>query len=168
MSPMAWGPMFSKAVPSMISPIWDASFPPSVSTNWPIVILDGMAWGLIMTSGTTPSTVKGMSSCGTRSPITPFCPWREANLSPSSGTRRSLTFTLTSLLPSMDSVTKTWSIVPCSEGLIVTEESRFVGPFASNSRYSSMNLGGLVRPTRTVLPVASASGEIIPSSSMSR
>src|SRR5437667_3825668 len=97
-----------------------------------------MAWGLIITSGTTPSTVKGMSSWGTRSPMTPFCPWREANLSPSSGTRRSLTFTLPSLLPSMDSVTKTWSIVPCSEGLIVTEESRFVGPFRSEEHTSEL------------------------------
>src|SRR5205807_4278472 len=87
---------------------------PYVSTNWPIVILDGMAWGLIITSGTTPSTVKGMSSWGTRSPMTPFCPWREANLSPSSGLRKSLPSTLIILFLSLDSVRHVLSMLPCS------------------------------------------------------
>jgi hypothetical protein len=32
------------------------------STRWPIVILDGIAWGLTIKSGTIPSLVNGRSS----------------------------------------------------------------------------------------------------------
>ena len=40
-----------------------------------------------MMSGQTPWSEKGRSSCGTIRPMTPFCPWRDENLSPSSGRR---------------------------------------------------------------------------------
>ncbi|MCZ7383644.1 MAG: hypothetical protein O8C63_02720 [Candidatus Methanoperedens sp.] len=65
-------------------------------------------------------------------------------------------------------VAKIVSTTPTSEGRIPTDESRFVGPLTSNSRYSSKNLGGLVLPTSTVLPLTSASAEMIPSSSRKR
>ena len=54
-----------------------AAFPASDSMNWPMVILEGIACGLMMRSGTMPSSVKGRSSCGTIKPMTPFCPWRD-------------------------------------------------------------------------------------------
>ena len=47
-----------------------------------------------MMSGTTPSAVNGMSSWRYVIPIVPFCPWREANLSPIWGMRTFLTLTL--------------------------------------------------------------------------
>ena len=34
----------------------------SASTRWPMVMREGMAWGLMMRSGTIPSAVQGMSS----------------------------------------------------------------------------------------------------------
>jgi hypothetical protein len=52
------------------------------STRWPIVILDGIAWGLTIKSGTIPSLVNGRSSYLYVIPQVPFWPWREANLSP--------------------------------------------------------------------------------------
>ncbi len=118
-------------------------------------------------SGTMPSSVKGMSSCGTIIPITPFCPWREANLSPNSGMRWSLTLTFTSLLPSPDSVMKIASTIPVSEGRMSTEVSRIDGPLTSNSLYSSKNLGGLILPTKTSPPETAASKLTMPSGSRS-
>ena len=50
--------------------------------------------------GRAPSAVKGMSSCRYVMPIVPFCPWREANLSPICGMRTERTRTLTNLRPS--------------------------------------------------------------------
>ena len=35
----------------------------------------------------TPRSSNGMSACGMITPHTPFCPWRDENLSPSSGRR---------------------------------------------------------------------------------
>ena len=40
-------------------------------------------------SGAMPISLKGMSTCGAMRPTNPFCPWREANLSPSSDRRTS-------------------------------------------------------------------------------
>ena len=65
-----------------------------------------------------------MSSCGTTSPQTPFCPCREANLSPISGVLMSRTLTLYIFPPSTFSVMKTASTVPVSVGLTATEVSR--------------------------------------------
>ncbi len=38
-------------------------------------------------SGQMPWSLNGMSACSTMSPTTPFWPWRDENLSPSSGRR---------------------------------------------------------------------------------
>ena len=45
-----------------------------VSFNCPIVILDGIACGLIMMSGLSPFLVYGMSHSGMMLPTVPFCP----------------------------------------------------------------------------------------------
>ena len=55
------------------------------STRWPIVMREGMAWGLMIKSGTIPSAVQGMSSCVYVMPTVPFWPCRLANLSPTWG-----------------------------------------------------------------------------------
>ncbi len=157
-----------KGVPSTGLPLAAATFPAMDSRNCPIVIRDGIAWGLTMMSGTTPSGVKGISSCGTIIPMTPFCPWREANLSPSSGMRWSRTLTFTSLLPSPVSVIKMSSTTPVSAGLTSIDVSLMVGPLTSNSLYSSRNLGGLVLPMRTSPPVTSDSRLTMPSGSRRR
>jgi len=51
-----------------------AAFPAINSNSCPIVIRDGIPCGLKIRSGTIPSFVNGMSSCGTMRAITPFCP----------------------------------------------------------------------------------------------
>mmetsp|Transcript_43054 Transcript_43054/g.100899 ORF Transcript_43054/g.100899 Transcript_43054/m.100899 type:complete len:205 (+) Transcript_43054:618-1232(+) len=48
---------------------------------------EGKPCGFMMMSGQTPRSEKGRSSCCTMRPMTPFCPWRDENLSPSSGRR---------------------------------------------------------------------------------
>ena len=53
----------------------------------PIVIREGKACGLMMTSGVIPSSVKGMSVCGQSCANVPFCPCRDENLSPITGLR---------------------------------------------------------------------------------
>ena len=113
----------AKAEPSTGDPLSAPAFPAMDSMNWPTVILDGNACGLIITSGTMPSAVYGMSSCGTTSPTTPFWPCLEANLSPISGTLMSLTRTLNIFPPSTFSVMKMESTTPASEGLTATEVS---------------------------------------------
>jgi len=40
---------------------WISTLPCRHSIRWPTVILDGMAWGLMMMSGVMPSQVNGMS-----------------------------------------------------------------------------------------------------------
>ena len=45
------------AVQSPKPPNIKFALPVNVSTNWPIVILDGIAWGLIIISGLKPSFV---------------------------------------------------------------------------------------------------------------
>ena len=154
-------------MPSAGFPLAAAAFPANDSINCPIVILEGMACGLMIMSGTIPSSVKGRSSWGTIKPMTPFCPCLEANLSPSSGTRWSRTLTFTSLLPSFDCVMNIASTIPFSEGRMSTDVSRMDGPFTSNSLYSSRNLGGLILPIRTSPPATPDSRPIIPSGSSS-
>ena len=88
--------------------------PPSISSTWATVIREGIACGLIRRSGVTPSRVNGMFSWGTMRPMTPFWPWREANLSPSSGTRWLRTLTLTSFEMFSPSVRMTLSTHPDS------------------------------------------------------
>jgi hypothetical protein len=106
-----------------------------------------------------------MSADGTIRPMTPFWPWRDANLSPSSGTLWSLVFTLASLLPLEDSVRITVSTTPFSLDLIVTEVSRLCWGVIPNSVGSSRNRGGEVFPIRTSLGATTALGLTRPSSS---
>ena len=152
-----------KAVPSMMRPSMDPTFPAIISSTCPMVIREGIPWGLTTRSGVTPSAVKGMSHWSTSLPTTPFCPNLEQNLSPSSGILSSLTLTRTSLEPFSDSVIMTESTYPFSPGLTVTEVSLlFWGVRKSVS--SSRNLGGDVFPMRTSDPWTSLSGEMSPSS----
>jgi len=155
-------------VPSAGLPLAEAAFPASDSMNCPIVILEGIACGLIIRSGTVPSSENGRSSCGTIKPMTPFCPCRDANLSPSSGTLWSRTRTFTSWLPSPDIVMNIPSTVPVSEGRMSTDVSRIDGPLTSNSLYSSRNLGGLILPIKTSPPTTCDSKLIMPSGSKRR
>src|SRR5437899_3030411 len=130
-------------VPSMNRPSREPTLPPICSRTWATVIRDGIAWGLMIRSGMMPCAVKGMSSWGAMSPMTPFCPWREANLSPSSGMRRSRTLTFASFEPFSLSVNMTESTHPLSPWRTVTEVSRrFCGVRKSVS--SSRNRGALV------------------------
>lgn len=66
----------------MIFPFKEALFPAIFSISIPIVILDGKAFGFMITSGTIPVSVKGISTYGQRTLRTPFCPCLELNLSP--------------------------------------------------------------------------------------
>ncbi len=61
--------------------------PASDSMNMPIVMREGKACGLMMTSGMMPDSLKGMSTVGHFWEHTPFWPWREENLSPITGER---------------------------------------------------------------------------------
>ncbi len=83
-----------------------------VSTNCPIVILDGSACGFIIISGRTPSSVNGMSSSGITRPTVPFCPQRLQNLSPIAGILSSRILTFAKRNPSSSSVIKVLSTNP--------------------------------------------------------
>ena len=54
----------TKGVPSTGLPLMAATLPAMDSRNCPMVMRLGMACGLMMMSGTMPSSVKGMSSGG--------------------------------------------------------------------------------------------------------
>lgn len=71
------------------------TFPSRHSINCAIVIRLGIACGFTIMSGTIPSNDQGMSSWRYVIPIVPFCPCREANLSPIWGTRTFLMRTCT-------------------------------------------------------------------------
>ena len=60
------------------------------------------------------------------------------------------------------------STTPVSEGLTPMEVSLLYGPLESSSRYSSINLGGLVLPMRISPPDTRDSEATIPSSSNKR
>ena len=75
------------AVPSPRLPVSEASLASSASFMCPIVMRDGTACGFMIRSGVMPSRVHGMSCCWYFMPHTPFCPCRDANLSPMSGCR---------------------------------------------------------------------------------
>jgi len=160
-SPSPWN-----GVPSTRSPRNEPTFPPSISNTWPTVIRDGSACGLRIRSGTTPSSVNGISSCGARWPTTPFCPCREANLSPNSGMRWSRTDTFDSFEPSSPSIRVTVSTTPDSPDRIVTLVSRrFCGDSPPMSSGSSRNRGGEVFPNNTEFSSTFVSGLTSPSSS---
>src|SRR5574338_863140 len=158
----------TNAEPSNLAPRTAAALPEMDSMNIPTVIRDGNACGLIKTSGITPSAVYGKSSYRARIPTTPFCPCLDANLSPISGILMSLTLILYIFPPSLDCVITTVSTTPVSDGLTPIDVSRLYGPLDSNSRYSSMNLGGLVLPIRMSPPTAFDSVATTPSSSSKR
>ena len=63
-------------------------------------------------SGFSPSFVKGMSASGITKPTVPFCPQRDANLSPKLGIRTSRTRTFAMRCPSSLSVMKVLSTIP--------------------------------------------------------
>ena len=103
-----------KGVASPSLPTSAATLLISASTRWPMVMREGMAWGLMMRSGTMPSAVKGMSSCVYVMPTVPFWPCRDANLSPTCGTRTLRTRILTKRCPSAAVVSSTESTIPLS------------------------------------------------------
>ena len=63
------------------------TFPAMLSMSMPMVMREGKALGLMMMSGVMPDSEKGMSIWGQSTLRTPFCPWREENLSPMIGLR---------------------------------------------------------------------------------
>ena len=78
---------YLKGVASCAIPCIAPALPAILSTSMPIVIREGKACGLIMTSGWIPLSLKGMSIIGHFCEHTPFCPCREENLSPITGDR---------------------------------------------------------------------------------
>ncbi|OQB36114.1 MAG: hypothetical protein BWY05_01159 [Euryarchaeota archaeon ADurb.Bin165] len=146
-------------------PSREPTFPPSISSMWPMVIRDGIAWGLMTRSGVRPPSVKGISTHGEMSPTTPFCPCLDANLSPTSGTRRSRVLTFTSFELFSPSVRMTVSTMPCSFERMVTDVSRRFSTVISSEVGSSRKRGGDVFPMMTSFSLTTVSGLIIPSSS---
>ena len=106
------------------------ALPNKLSTSCPIVMRDGSACGLIIKSGLTPSAVNGISSSGIMRPIVPFCPAREAILSPIAGTRSSRILILAILNPSSPSLIKALSTIPNCPFLVVFDLSMYE-PFCS-------------------------------------
>ena len=96
----------------------------------PIVIRDGIACGLIIKSGRIPSAVKGISCSGIISPMVPFCPEREAILSPIAGIRSSLIRTFAILNPSSPVVKKDLSTKPNCPFLVFTDSSNQTSLFS--------------------------------------
>ena len=86
----------------------------------PIVMRDGNACGLMMTSWVRPESVKGMSVAGHKIDITPFWPWRYENLSPITGLRRirSVIATRRGVEPEPTPMSLTRSIYAGSESFI--------------------------------------------------
>ena len=101
------------------------AFPVIVSTNWPMVIRDGIACGLIIKSGRIPFAANGMSRSGTTKPMVPFCPARDAILSPMFGMRSSRTRIFAIRVPSSPSVINVLSTMPSCPFLGVFDASTF-------------------------------------------
>lgn len=78
---------YLNGVASWARPCIAPALPAILSTNMPIVIRLGNAWGLMMMSGCMPLSVKGISTAGQFCEQTPFCPCRDENLSPMTGAR---------------------------------------------------------------------------------
>ena len=124
---------------------------------------EGMACGLTMMSGTTPSHVNGMSSCVYVMPMVPFWPCRDENLSPTCGVRQERTRILTNRNPWSFVVRSTWSMIPVSAFFIPVEQSRFVNRFETADGSSSGS--GLVLPMMISSPDTRVPGQMSPSSS---
>ena len=82
-----------------------------------------MAWGLIIISGRNPSRVKGISCSGIIIPMVPFCPERDAILSPIAGMRSSLILIFAMRVPSSPSVINALCTIPFCPFLVVSEQS---------------------------------------------
>ncbi len=153
------------AVALIRRPSREPTLPPSISSICPMVIRLGIAWGLMIRSGVIPDSVNGISSEGWMRPMTPFWPCRDANLSPTSGTRRSRVRTFTRREEFSPSVMMTVSTIPRSLLRIVTEVSRRFSTAMSSLVGSSRNLGGEVFPISTSFSWTTVSGLMMPSSS---
>ena len=80
--------VLAKGVASTNSPFSAPALEHRLSSSIPIVILEGKACGLMMRSGLIPEdSANGMSASGHGRESTPFWPWREENLSPTTGLR---------------------------------------------------------------------------------
>ena len=117
--------------------------PLDLSTSMPIVMRDGNAWGLMMMSGVMPLSVNGISCAGYRILITPFCPAREANLSPMTGLRlkRSLMPTFCSASSPASPSTRTSSTTQSSSSLCTV--TRTLRSVSSTTAYSASPLFSL-------------------------
>ena len=71
--------------PYPLFPTFKHIFPCNISNNYPIVILDGNAFGFIITSGITPFYEYGISYSSNIFPSNPFYACIDANLSPITG-----------------------------------------------------------------------------------
>ena len=151
-------PLFIKAVQSPKPPYKQHALPINVSTNCPIVIRDGNAWGLIIISGFKPSSVNGISSSGIIKPIVPFCPHLEQNLSPIAGTRSLRTLTLANLNPVSPSVMKDLSTNPSCP---------FFGKIELSEETLGFNRLVVILPIRTFLSSTGVFSLIKPYSSKS-
>ena len=145
--------MLLNAVQSVNPPYIEDAFPTIHSTKCPIVIRDGIACGLIIISGRTPSRVNGISLSGITSPTVPFCPAREAILSPKLGILISRTRTLAIRVPVSPSVINVLSTVP---------KCPFFGIFDISERLLSWEELLLVIPISTVLSFNSVFSLTIP------
>ena len=123
-------PLFTNAVQSPVAPYIADALPVIVSTNCPMVIREGIAWGLIIKSGRIPSAVNGISRSGITKPIVPFCPALDAILSPIFGIRSSRTRTLAIRVPISPSVINVLSTIPSCPFFGVFDASIFLSGLA--------------------------------------
>ena len=118
----------SKAVQLAKEPLISDAFPVIVSINWPIVILLGIACGLIMISGFSPDSVKGIFSSGISNPIVPFWPHLEQNLSPMEGILSSRIRIFARRLPFSSLEIKVLSTIPSCPFFVLTDWSKYLVP----------------------------------------
>mmetsp|Transcript_19940 Transcript_19940/g.44055 ORF Transcript_19940/g.44055 Transcript_19940/m.44055 type:complete len:218 (-) Transcript_19940:252-905(-) len=154
-----------KGVPSASPAVNVANLAAKHSTKCPMVMREGMAWGLTTMSGVMPSPVKGRSSLRYAIPMVPFWPCLDANLSPIWGTRMHLILTFTSLSLSPLRVINTLSMTPASCVLIVTEVSLAGTLYKVFSDCMCIFSLILTLPIMTSSPLTLAPGKHIPSKS---
>ena len=123
-------PLLTNAVQSPYPPVFTQALPINVSTNWPIVILDGNACGFTIISGRMPSSVKGIFSSGITNPTVPFWPQRLQNLSPIAGILSSRILTFARRNPSSSSVINVLSTNPNCPFFGYTDASMLIFGFA--------------------------------------
>ena len=141
------------AVQSPCAPLTKHALPIIHSTSCPIVIRVGSACGLIMRSGRNPLRVNGISASLITIPIVPFCPERDAILSPIAGKRSSRIRTFAILVPSSPSVINVLSTVPSCPFFVVFEQSYGSEPASSvplihpmSTTFSSISVPSLTNP----------------------